>query len=132
MIYELSDECVAEKHMKKESVTQVVGFLHYLRDFSLVSERNIEETALWKEYLVFASFYCIADQVRKDMEKMAPDVVRLDDMLRPEEFIREFEPLTDELDDIIKTAYLYQTQREADMIYERDRKIEYERSSGVR
>lgn len=132
MIYELSGECVAEKHMKKENVTQVVGFLHYLKDFSLVAERNIKETALWKEYLVYASFYGIADQVRKDMEKMAPDMVRLDDMLRPEEFIREFEPLTDELDDIIKTAYLYQTKQEADMIYEREleRERQYERSSG--
>jgi uncharacterized membrane protein len=109
---------------------QVVGFLHYLRDFSLVAERNIEETALWKEYLVYASFYGIADQVRKDMEKIAPDVVRLDDMLRPEEFIREFRPLTDELDEVVKMSYLYQTAQEADMIYERRRRLEYERSSG--
>lgn len=130
MIYELCRECVAEEHMNKENVMQVVGFLHYLRDFSLVAERNIEETGLWKEYLVYASFYGIADQVRKDMEKIAPDVVRLDDMLRPEEFIREFRPLTDELDEVVRMSYLYQTAKEADMIYERQRRLEYERSSG--
>lgn len=130
MIYELSGECVAEKHMKTENVRQVVGFLHYLRDFSQVAERNIEETSQWREYLVYATFYGIADQVRRDMEKMAPDTLCLDDMLRPEEFIREFRPLTDELDDIIRTAYLYLTEKESNMLYERDREIEYERSRG--
>ena len=72
---------------------QVTGFLRYLKDFSLVAERHLEETSLWKEYLVFATFYGIADQVLKDMKKVAPDVTQLNKLVRPDELMADIEPL---------------------------------------
>lgn len=72
-----------ESLLKEEEVQQVVGFWHYLKDFSLVAERNIEEVKLWKEYLVYATFYGMAEQVRRDMKKVAPDVTRLEELLPP-------------------------------------------------
>lgn len=70
----LTEKTIPEEQLQKENILQVVGFLRYLRDFSLVAERNIHETHLWKEYLVYASLYGIAEQVRSDMHKIAPDL----------------------------------------------------------
>ena len=61
---------------------------------------------------------------------MVLNVARFDDMLQPEEFIREFSPLTDELGTVVRMAYLYQTAKEADMLYEKRRSLDYESSSG--
>ena len=74
-----------------DEVKEVLGFLHYLKDFSLVGERHIEEVALWKEYLVFATYYGIADQVRADMKKVAPDVAQLDEIMR---LLSDLSPIT--------------------------------------
>lgn len=64
--------------MPKEESKQVYGFYKFLKDFTLVNERGMTEVGLWQEYLVFASLYGIADQVRKDMKKVAPDISKLD------------------------------------------------------
>ena len=112
---------------------QVVGFLRYLQDFSLVGERNMEEVALWKEYLVYASFYGIADQVRRDMKKVAPDVARLNEIVRPEQLLDDITPLTQALASSLLFAQSYMTYSEKEEIRrqrERERAIEYSRSSG--
>ena len=122
----LNDESVAP-----DSVPQVVGFLRYLQDFSLVGERNLEETGLWKEYLVFASFYGIADQVRNDMKKVAPDVAKLEGLLQPVQLLHEdFLPLTTSLYSTIRIAHHFQTDMERDKIREEERRRERTRSSG--
>ena len=90
----LTAKTIDEKNMNGAHVQQVVGFLRYLKDFSLVAERHIEETALWKEYLVFATFYGIAEQVRKDMKKVAPDVAQLNKLVLPEKLMDDIEPLS--------------------------------------
>lgn len=124
----LTTETVKEDQLYKEDVQEVVGFLHYLRDFSLAKERNIEETGLWKEYLVYASLYGIADQVRKDMKKVAPDVARLNELVPPEEMLNEFKPLREAIASGVIYAHSYQTPQESASIAARER--ERERSSG--
>lgn len=89
----LTAKTIDEKNLNPSHVQQVTGFLRYLKDFSLVAERHIEETSLWKEYLVFATFYGIADQVRKDMKKIAPDVAQLNKLVPPDELMADIEPL---------------------------------------
>lgn len=89
----LTAKTIDEKNLNAEHVQQVTGFLRYLKDFSLVAERHLEETSLWKEYLVFATFYGIADQVLKDMKKVAPDVTQLNKLVRPDELMADIEPL---------------------------------------
>ena len=100
-------------HLKANEVQQVLGFLHYLRDFSLVGERHIEEVALWKEYLVFATHYGIAGQVCKDMKKVAPDVTRLDEMMH---VVHDLAPITT----VIATSFVetrkYMTKEERESI----------------
>lgn len=95
-----------------DEAQQVMGFVRYLKDFSLVEERHLEEVNLWKEYLVFASFYGIADQVRKDMKKVAPDTLKLDQLIPPHQVIEDFRPITTALASSLYTAHMYETKAE--------------------
>lgn len=52
---------------------QTVGFKQYLNDFTLLSERPANDVQLWRELLVFAALYGIADQVAQEMKKIYPD-----------------------------------------------------------
>ena len=49
-----------------------LGFRQYLKDFTLVNERNAVDVQLWDEYLVFATLFGIADQVMEDFKNIYP------------------------------------------------------------
>ena len=65
------------KSVTQDDVNQVFGLRKYLKEFTLSNERTLEEVYLWKGYLVFATLYGNADQVRKDMKSVIPDLKRL-------------------------------------------------------
>lgn len=50
----------------------LLGFKKYLSDFTLVKERHTAEVALWKEYLVFAALFGIAEKVAKELRDIDP------------------------------------------------------------
>lgn len=56
----------------KEQACRVIQFKNFLKDFTLNDERGVPEVALWKDYLVFAQLYGIADQVAKQLKKLYP------------------------------------------------------------
>ena len=51
----------------------VMGFRRYLKDFSIIGERSTMEVGLWREYLVMATLFGIADRVKEDMRKICPE-----------------------------------------------------------
>ena len=58
-----------------EGTTQachVVEFKNFLEDFTLSKERGATEVGLWKDYLVFAQLYGIADKVAKQFQRLYP------------------------------------------------------------
>lgn len=55
-----------------EKAQQVIQFKNFLKDFTLNNEREVPEVALWKDYLVFAQLYGIADEVAKQLKKLFP------------------------------------------------------------
>ena len=57
----------------KDELAQVMGLKKYLEDFTLISERGINETAIWKEYMIYATLFGIADKVIKQFEKVYPE-----------------------------------------------------------
>jgi uncharacterized membrane protein len=61
-----------------EQMRQTVGLKKYLKDFTIIDERHVQEVALWKDYLIFASLFGMADQVRKDMKSINPEFFQLD------------------------------------------------------
>lgn len=50
----------------------LLGFKKYLSDFTLVKERHTSEVALWKEYLVFAALFGIAEKVARELKDIDP------------------------------------------------------------
>ncbi|MBO4557069.1 MAG: DUF2207 domain-containing protein [Bacteroidales bacterium] len=56
----------------KEKAQEVLQFKNYLKDFTLSDEREVPEVALWKDYLVFAQLYGIANEVTAQLKKLYP------------------------------------------------------------
>lgn len=54
---------------------RIVGFKRYLQEFSLLSERPVQDVALWSDMLIWAAYLGIADQVYQDLAKIYPDFV---------------------------------------------------------
>ena len=50
----------------------VVEFQNFLKDFTLSDERGAEEVKLWKDYLVYAQLFGIADKVAAQFKKLYP------------------------------------------------------------
>ena len=59
-------------------VRQLFGLKKFLKEFSLLDERHVQEVALWKDYMIYATLFGIADQVIKDMKKINPDYFNMD------------------------------------------------------
>ena len=62
----------------KEEMCEVYGFRRFLDDFSLVNERNLTETKLWRDYMVWATLFGNAEQVKKDMQAINPEFFKMD------------------------------------------------------
>jgi len=65
------------KHQLDE-VRQVFGLKKFLKEFSLLDERHVNEVSLWKDYMIYATLFGIADQVIKDMKKINPEYFNMD------------------------------------------------------
>ena len=61
-----------------EDVRQVFGLKKFLKEFSLLDERHVNEVSLWKDYMIYATLFGIADQVIKDMKKINPEYFNMD------------------------------------------------------
>lgn len=59
---------------------QLLGLRKYLLDFSLIGEREIREMTLWKEYLVYATLFGIADKVCDNFAAVYPDYFRMNSL----------------------------------------------------
>lgn len=69
------------KHYKytdegKAQARKVVGFKNFLNDFTLSSQRETFEAQLWKEYLVYAALFGIADKVAGQLKDIDPSFFR--------------------------------------------------------
>lgn len=62
------------------AVNQVFGLRKYLEDFTLANERHVQEVALWKEYLIYATLFGNANQVLKDMKAINPEYLKMDQL----------------------------------------------------
>ena len=56
----------------QEQARHLIEFKNFLEDFTLSKERGAVEVALWKDYLVFAALFGIADKVAREFEKLYP------------------------------------------------------------
>ena len=56
----------------REQARHLIEFKNFLEDFTLSKERGAVEVTLWKDYLVLAALFGIADKVAKEFEKLYP------------------------------------------------------------
>jgi len=69
---------IAQFRHREDEVRQVLGLKKFLQDFTLMDERHVSEVSLWKDYMVYATLFGIADQVIRDMKKVNPAYFDMD------------------------------------------------------
>lgn len=83
---EVQDKLFGSKQAKKITdkgvamMNQTLGFKKFLEDFTLISEREAREVALWDGYLIYAALFGIADKVAKEMKRIYPDFEKVSDL----------------------------------------------------
>ncbi len=55
-------------------LSDLYGFKKYLREFSLIDERTVNDTYIWQEYLIYATLFGIADEVADQLVKVNPQI----------------------------------------------------------
>jgi len=56
----------------EQELGELMGLKRYLTDFSLVAERGVKEMSIWRELLIYAMLFDIADQVAEQMKALYP------------------------------------------------------------
>lgn len=51
---------------------EMMGFRKYLKDFTIINERQAKDVGLWKDYLVYAALFGIADEVAREFRELLP------------------------------------------------------------
>lgn len=54
---------------------QMAGLKKFLKEFSLIKEREPIEVSLWNEYLMYAQIFGIADEVASQFKKLYPEII---------------------------------------------------------
>jgi uncharacterized membrane protein YgcG len=75
----LHSQTSIKKYKNREfEVREVLGLKKFLKEFTLLDERGVDEVKLWKDYMVYATLFGIADQVISDMKKINPEYFNMD------------------------------------------------------
>ena len=56
----------------QKEACNLLGFKNFLKDFTISDQRTVSEVGLWKDYLVFAQLFGIADKVAEQLQKLFP------------------------------------------------------------
>ena len=65
---------------QEDRVRQVFGMKKFLQEFTLLDERGVGEVGLWKDYMIFATLFGIAEQVMSDMKRINPEYFNMDNV----------------------------------------------------
>lgn len=63
---------VFTEHGREEAIKQK-GFIKFLKDFTLINEREAVEVALWDEYLVLAALFGLGEKVLEKFKSLDPN-----------------------------------------------------------
>ena len=56
----------------RKEACHLIEFQNFLKDFTISDQREAVEVKLWKDYLVYAQLFGIADKVAKQFKKLYP------------------------------------------------------------
>ena len=63
---------------REHEVSEVFGLRKFLKEFTLLDERELKEVKLWKDYMIYATLFGIADKVIKEMKQINPEYFNMD------------------------------------------------------
>lgn len=58
-----------------EEATHLAGLKRYLKEYTLIKERQAPEVELFESYLIFAQLFGISDEVTKQFSELYPDLI---------------------------------------------------------
>lgn len=67
-VYHIDDSMMQEAE-------QMAGLKKFLKEFTLIKEREPIEVSLWNEYLMYAQIFGMADEVASQFKKLYPEVI---------------------------------------------------------
>lgn len=59
----------------KQELSEIMGLKKFLEDFTLIAEREITETVIWKEYIVYATLFGISEKVLSQLKNVYPEKI---------------------------------------------------------
>ena len=68
-VYQIDDSMMIDAE-------QMAGLKKFLKEFSMIKEREAIEVHLWNEYLMYAQIFGIADEVASQFKKLYPEVIQ--------------------------------------------------------
>ena len=58
----------------RQQAMNALGFRQFLKDFTIINERYPSEVSLWGDYLIIAALFGMADNVARQMKRLAPEI----------------------------------------------------------
>jgi|GEM_PF-973243 hypothetical protein len=75
---------ISDKGM--EALKDIYGLYNYLKDFTIVAERDFDDIALWDEYLIMSSLFGISLKLSKELDDINPDYRFANSRFFPEDY----------------------------------------------
>ncbi|MEE3385803.1 MAG: hypothetical protein VZR36_12060, partial [Prevotella sp.] len=63
-----------------KDLEQLYGLRKFLLEFTLIGSRETRELSLWREYMVYAQLFGIADKVSQNFREAYPDFLQFNDL----------------------------------------------------
>ena len=57
----------------KQKFLELIGFRKFLKEFTIINEREARDVGLWGDYLSYAALFGIADEVAEQFKELVPD-----------------------------------------------------------
>lgn len=71
----MSYKCYEVDSSMMEVAEQMAGLKKFLKDFTLIKEREPIQVHLWNEYLIYAQIFGMADEVAEQFKKLYPEII---------------------------------------------------------
>lgn len=59
----------------RQQLDEILGLKRFLLDFSLIHEREVKETVIWQDYMIYAFLLGIADKVAPQIRELYPEAL---------------------------------------------------------
>ena len=69
-----------------EALKDIYGLYNYLKEFTIVEERDFDDVCLWDEYLIMSALFGISLKLSKELDELNPDYKFANSQYFPEDY----------------------------------------------